>query len=38
MTDDVSPDHGTGMAPLDEAGQEWSWCYVDEMAFVIEAR
>ena len=21
-----------------EPGEEWSWCYVDEVAFVVEAR
>jgi hypothetical protein len=29
---------GHAIAHSAEAGEDWSWCYVDEVAFVIEAR
>jgi hypothetical protein len=29
---------GHPIARSAEPGEEWSWCYVDEVAFVIEAR
>ena len=29
---------GHAIARSAEPGEEWSWCYVDEVAFVIEAR
>jgi hypothetical protein len=29
---------GHAIARSAEPGEEWSWCYVDEIAFAIEAR
>jgi hypothetical protein len=29
---------GHAIARSAEPGEEWSWCYVDEVAFVFEAR
>jgi hypothetical protein len=29
---------GHAVARSAEPGEEWSWCYVDEVAFVVEAR
>jgi hypothetical protein len=29
---------GHAIARSAEPGEDWSWCYVDEVAFVIEAR
>jgi hypothetical protein len=29
---------GHAIARSAEPGEDWSWCYVDEIAFVIEAR
>jgi hypothetical protein len=29
---------GHAIARSAEPGEEWSWCYVDEVAFVVEAR
>ena len=29
---------GHAIARSAQPGEEWSWCYVDEVAFVIEAR
>jgi hypothetical protein len=29
---------GHPIARSAESGEDWSWCYVDEVAFVVEAR
>jgi hypothetical protein len=29
---------GHAVARSAEPGEDWSWCYVDEIAFVVEAR
>jgi hypothetical protein len=29
---------GHAIARSAEPGEEWSWCYVDEVSFVVEAR
>jgi hypothetical protein len=29
---------GHAIARSAEPGEEWSWCYVDEVAFIVEAR